>query len=86
MIEDALADWAVSNRATPAGGQRVTLASLTETMPSEEINVESTLRCDALDRSPDGCCMTGQSVHRICKAFGLQPHRTETFKLSTIRR
>jgi hypothetical protein len=29
--------------------------------------------------------MTWQSVHRIWKAFGLQPHRTETFKLSTIR-
>jgi transposase len=27
--------------------------------------------------------MTRQSVHRIWKAFGLQPHRTETFKLST---
>src|SRR5438093_1999244 len=27
--------------------------------------------------------MTRQSVHRIWKAFGLQPHRSETFKLST---
>jgi transposase len=27
--------------------------------------------------------MTRQSVHRIWRAFGLQPHRTETFKLST---
>jgi transposase len=27
--------------------------------------------------------MTRQSVHRIWKAFGLQPHRCETFKLST---
>ena len=27
--------------------------------------------------------MTRQSVHRIWKAFGLQPHRAETFKLST---
>ena len=27
--------------------------------------------------------MTRQSVHRIWKAFGLQPHRTDTFKLST---
>lgn len=27
--------------------------------------------------------MTRQSIHRIWKAFGLQPHRTETFKLST---
>jgi transposase len=27
--------------------------------------------------------MSRQAVHRIWKAFGLQPHRTETFKLST---
>ena len=27
--------------------------------------------------------MTRQTVHRIWKAFGLQPHRSETFKLST---
>ena len=27
--------------------------------------------------------MTRQSVHRIWKAFGLQPHRSDTFKLST---
>jgi hypothetical protein len=23
------------------------------------------------------------TIHRICKAFGLQPHRVDTFKLST---
>src|SRR5579864_4355654 len=27
--------------------------------------------------------MTRQTVHRIWKAFGLQPHRSDTFKLST---
>src|SRR6195256_3604157 len=27
--------------------------------------------------------MTRQTVHRIWKAFGLQPHRSETFTLST---
>jgi transposase len=27
--------------------------------------------------------MTRQTVHRIWRAFGLQPHRSETFKLST---
>jgi hypothetical protein len=27
--------------------------------------------------------MSRQAVHRIWKAFGLQPHRSETFKLST---
>jgi AraC-like DNA-binding protein len=27
--------------------------------------------------------MSRPTVHRIWKAFGLQPHRTETFKLST---
>src|SRR5882757_548551 len=27
--------------------------------------------------------MSRQAVHRIWKAFGLQPHRAETFKLST---
>ncbi len=32
---------------------------------------------------PAATGMTRQSVHRIWKAFGLQPHRTETFKLST---
>jgi transposase len=43
-----------------------------------------TSRCDALELAVHGQHgLAPSTIHRIWKAFGLQPHRTGTFKLST---
>jgi transposase len=51
------------------------LAQTLETLPADATHwsTRSLARACGLSRS---------SVHRICQAFALQPHRTETFKLS----
>jgi hypothetical protein len=42
-------------------------------------------RRDALEPALDGESrrLRASTIHRICKAFNLQRHRTQTFKLST---
>src|SRR3546814_6939048 len=75
---DGLYDDPRSGRPRETGDDEVaeTIRLTLETTPRGATHWSLRSIAEAVDHAPS-------TIHRIWKAFGLQPHRTESFKLST---